>query len=162
MKAVVATLNQEKALLGAFSVIAQLQTSRRFVWSSSPGSQDTFCVITSQEQLMLDVVKTTLIVIVQSWSLTHWELLGKGANIESVYLVILINSSHSPFSAPMRNFCWSSNMNNYLLTCRQTIICEIVISRNSDTYDILFETMNEENLNDDHAISVSAYFDIKI
>ena len=39
-------------------------------------------------------------------------------------------------------------MNNYLLTCRQTIICEIVISRNSDTYDILFETMKEANFND--------------
>ena len=68
------------------------------------GSQDTFCVITSQEQLMLDLVKTILIVIVQLWTLTHRELLGKGANIESVYLVILINSSHFPFSAPMRNF----------------------------------------------------------
>ena len=104
------------------------------------GSQDTFSVITSQEQLMLDLVKTILIVIVQLWTLTHWELLGKGANIESVYLVILINSSHSPFSAPMRNFWWSSNMNNYLLTCRQTIICEIVISRNSAKYNTLFET----------------------
>ena len=68
------------------------------------GSQDTFSVITSQEQLMLELVKTILIVIVQLWTLTHRELLGKGANIESVYLVILINSSHSPFSAPMRNF----------------------------------------------------------
>ena len=67
------------------------------------GSKDTFSVITSQ-QLMLDLVKTILIVIVQLWTLTHRELLGKGANIESVYLVILINSSHFPFSAPMRNF----------------------------------------------------------
>ena len=34
------------------------------------GSQDTFSVITSQ-QLMLDLVKTILIVIVQLWTLTH-------------------------------------------------------------------------------------------
>ena len=35
MKAVVATLNQEKALVGVFSVIIQLQTSRSYVWISS-------------------------------------------------------------------------------------------------------------------------------
>ena len=34
-KALVGTFNNEKALVGAFSVIIQLQTSQRFVWSSS-------------------------------------------------------------------------------------------------------------------------------
>ena len=37
MKAVAVTLKQERALVGAVSVIVQLQTSRRFVWSSSLG-----------------------------------------------------------------------------------------------------------------------------
>ena len=37
VKAIVASFNQEKALVGAFSVIVQLQTSRRFVLSSSGG-----------------------------------------------------------------------------------------------------------------------------
>ena len=35
MKVVVATFNQEKALIGAFSVIVKLQTSQRFVFSST-------------------------------------------------------------------------------------------------------------------------------
>ena len=35
MKAVVAILNQAKAPVGAFSVVIQLQTSRRFVWRST-------------------------------------------------------------------------------------------------------------------------------
>ena len=34
VKALVGTFNQEKALVGAFSVVVQLQTSRRFVLSS--------------------------------------------------------------------------------------------------------------------------------
>ena len=34
MKAVVGAFNQEKALVGAFSMIVQLQTSQRFVLSS--------------------------------------------------------------------------------------------------------------------------------
>ena len=37
MKAVAVVLKQERALVGALSVIVQLQTSRRFVWSSSLG-----------------------------------------------------------------------------------------------------------------------------
>ena len=39
VKAFVGTFNQEKALVGAFSVIVKLQTSRRFVTSSGPQSQ---------------------------------------------------------------------------------------------------------------------------
>ena len=35
MKAVVATFNQEKALVGALSVIVQLETSQRFIASST-------------------------------------------------------------------------------------------------------------------------------
>ena len=39
MKAHVDIFNQEKALVGAFSVVVKLQTSRRFVSSSSPDLQ---------------------------------------------------------------------------------------------------------------------------
>ena len=45
MKALVGAFNQEKALVGAFSVIVKLQTSRRFVFSST-------CVSPGPRQLM--------------------------------------------------------------------------------------------------------------